>query len=147
MAVLGFDHVYKRAPDQSIVEISAQEAAAIEQAGVMPDYQMINGVPVLLSAADAENIEQSDIPTPRYVLARDIVDKWTPSDLVMIEAVMEQSADARLFSRRLDVRGEKRIDVLAEDFQQAWGLIAMAVGQQRADELMALIMKEARPQR
>lgn len=83
-------------------------------------------------------------PRPKgYVLARDILDKFSDADYAAMKATIAQNHAAARFYDTLLVRGEKPIDLDGERFTAAWGLIVQVLGQPRADAIMAALRAEA----
>ncbi len=80
---------------------------------------------------------------PRFVLARDILDKFSDDDYAAMKAAIAQNQAAARFYDTLLVRGEKAIDLDGERFTRAWGLIVQVLGQARADAIMAALRAEA----
>lgn len=82
-------------------------------------------------------------PPRRYVVARDILDKFSDADYAAMKETIAQNAAAARFYDTLLVRGEKPIDLDGERFTAAWGLIVQVLGQGRADAIMAALRAEA----
>lgn len=82
-------------------------------------------------------------PVPHYVLARDILDKFSDADYAAMKATIAQNQAAARFYDTLLVRGEKAIDLDGERFTAAWGLIVQVLGQPRADAIMSALRAEA----
>lgn len=92
------------------------------------------------------------VASPRYFMARDLLEMLTPADVARINAAVlaeaqapDQAQGVGLLWTRLQGQGEKGIDLEGPTFQHGRLALVSVLGAERATALIAAITARARP--